>query len=520
MGLLDFLQGDDARLGMSLLAAGGPSTTPMSVGQRFSGALQSVSAQKDADMKNLYVKSQIDENNSQISARQMQAQRDAQINAIVAARLGGVQMSPSQGAGGGSPMTTGAPSLPDVPGAAGGVGGAGGGFGAGAPPRSSTGGALPMLGQNPGTQSTQGLPGAQGAPSSFPFSMNDIALLGTAGSKNVGMLFDMYKYNKDGVKREAGNSYMDPVTGATKYYPKVDNGMTVDAAGNVTALPGYSSANAGIKGAETGAVESAKLPYTVAANRESQFTTARLDTHPVVNENGDLEYVPRSTIAGTGAGGGGMGAPGGAGNAFGGVGVAPGGTVGLNGAPRFMASRNPVTQNSAIALNDNWIKSTYQPTLDAGKTAGDLQASIQSVRNINMNTGWGTENKAAAAAMLEGLGINIGSSKLYAENAQKFQSVAMDKLLSTLAAQKGTQTEGDSTRAQQTFVKLSNTPNANAFITDFAQAKANMDQRRAQFYEQALPLAQKSGDLTRVDREWRKIQGSIWADPILQNWSK
>ena len=161
-----------------------------------------------------------------------------------------------------------------------------------------------------------------------------------------------------------------------------------------------------------------------------------------------------------------------------------------------------------------------QPSLDAGKTATDLQSSIQAVRNVDMNTGWGAEQKAAGAAMLEGLGINVGNSKLFASSAQKFQSVAMDKLLTTLAAQKGPQTEGDSTRAQQTFVKLSNTPDANAFIMDFAQAKANMDQRRAQYYEQALPLAQKAGDLTRVDREWRKIQGSVWADPVLQPWAK
>lgn len=75
-------------------------------------------------------------------------------------------------------------------------------------------------------------------------------------------------------------------------------------------------------------------------------------------------------------------------------------------------------------------------------------------------------------------------------------------------------------RAKQTFVSLKNTPEANAFILDFAQAKTNMDRRRAQYYEQALPLAQDKGDLTMVNRRWAKLQGSIWSDPLLQKWAK
>jgi hypothetical protein len=231
----------------------------------------------------------------------------------------------------------------------------------------------------------------------------------------------------------------------------------------------------------------------------------------VTGPDGNDYYVPRAQVAGIGggsAGGGAGGVLGGAGRGF-----------GNSGAP-YMAGLNPVTQQAQTAVNDNWVKNIYQPAVDSGKSATNTIAGIQAIRNIDMNTGWGTETKAAAAAVLEGLGVNVGSSKLYAANAQKFQSVAMDKVNAELLAQKGVQAKDDAERAKATYVALGNTPDANSFILDYAEAKANMDARRAAYYEAALPLARREGDLTAVDRNWRKVSGSIWADPILQKWKK
>jgi len=45
-GLLDLLQSPDAQLGLQLLAAGGYSPTPMSAGQRISGALQNYNSSR------------------------------------------------------------------------------------------------------------------------------------------------------------------------------------------------------------------------------------------------------------------------------------------------------------------------------------------------------------------------------------------------------------------------------------------------------------------------------------------
>ncbi|VWX63185.1 conserved hypothetical protein [Burkholderiales bacterium 8X] len=338
--------------------------------------------------------------------------------------------------------------------------------------------------------------------------MNDITGLTALGYKNAPALFDQFKYANDGVKMEAGSTYRDPVTGVERYIPKLDNGMGM-VNGAVAPLAGYSASNAQIKGQEAGAVASAKMPYDVAADRARQVTGAQLQTKTIIGTDGNSYEVPLYNLA-QGQGG----TPGAGGQ----VGVSGGAPAAFPGA--YQSGRNPINQQSAIAINDNFLKSAYQPTIDAGKTAADLQNSIQAVRNIDMSTGWGADQKAQGAAMLEGLGLAPASAKLYAANSQKFQSIAMDRLQTSLIAQKGTQTEGDAQRAGQTFAALKNTPEANQFILDFAQAKANADQKKAAFYEQALPLAQKAGDLTAVDRAWRKVGYSVWSDPILQPWSK
>lgn len=461
-GLFDFLQQPDAQLGLQLLAAGGYSPTPASAGQRIAGALQSFQAQQVT--------------NAQQQLALQKAAQEMQLSRLLASRFagGGVPSggNPAGGAGGAATPVGGAPS----------GAGAGGGSGGVAVPSGGAGGA-------------------------YPLSLNDIGLMTAMGMKGAENLFNQYKYATDGVQQVAGNYYKDPMTGAVRYLPKLDVGQEIGPDGAVRPVAGYMASNAAIKGMEAGATtratEAAKYPYTVGADRERQTTQASLDTVPVQGADGNTYYVPRLQVA-TGSGSGG---PAGA-----------GGMPGQGGG--FMAGRDPVRQKSAEALNDNWIKNAYQPTLDAGNAASDALTNIQALRTIDLNTGWGTETKATAANVLAGLGIAPKNAEMFAANAQKFQAVAMDRLMKKQVEQKGTATEGDAKRINQTYVSLQNTPAANDFILDLAQAQANQDQRRAQYYEAALPLAQKAGDLTRVDREWRKIKGSIWADPILQRWSR
>lgn len=347
----------------------------------------------------------------------------------------------------------------------------------------------------PQGQPSQPMPSPQGA---FPMKLNDVAAYSMMDLPNSATLFDMYKQANNPQERKGGNYYVDPRTGAQTYMPKLAEGITMGPNGQAMPVQGAAQANAGYQGAQAGAVAAAQYPYAVGQKRAEQVGAAALDPMKVVGPDGTERYVDRLNVSGTGQGGA-TGQPGGGG---------------------FIAGRNPVTQASSVDLNKNWITNNYQPTLDAGKAATDMNNSISAMRNINPATGWGAEAKAAGANILTGLGMAPKNAEMYASNAQKMQSVAMDRLLTVLGQQKGPQTEGDAQRASQTFVSLQNTPDANNFILDLAQAKANQDSRKAMFYEQALPLAQKEGDLTRVDREWRKIQGSIWADPTLSRWQK
>ncbi|SEF19468.1 hypothetical protein ABL840_05070 [Variovorax sp. NFACC27] len=467
-GLFDFLQQPDAQLGLQLLAAGGYSPTPMGAGQRIAGALQNFQAQQVT--------------NAQQQLALQKAAQEMQLSRLLASRFAGggapAGGSPAGGAGV-APMPVG--SAPSGAGAGGGSGGAGV--------------AVP----------------SGGAGGAYPLNLSDIGLMTAMGMKGAENLFNQYKYATDGVQQVAGNYYKDPMTGAVRYLPKLDVGQEIGPDGAVRPVAGYMASNAAIKGVEAGATtratEAAKYPFTVGADRERQTTQAALDPQAVVGADGNTYYVPRLSVAtgATGAGGAGQG------------GAVAGGAPAQGG---FMAGRDPVRQQSATALNDNWIKNAYQPTLDAGNAASDALTNIQALRTIDLKTGWGTDAKATAANVLTGMGIAPKNAEMFATNAQKFQSVAMDRLMKKQVEQKGTATEGDAKRINQTYVSLQNTPAANDFILDLAQAQANQDQRRAQYYEAALPLAQKSGDLTRVDREWRKIKGSIWADPVLQRWSR
>jgi len=170
--------------------------------------------------------------------------------------------------------------------------------------------------------------------------------------------------------------------------------------------------------------------------------------------------------------------------------------------------------------NDDWIKNSYRPTLDAAKSADNMLTNVQSLRNIDINTGWGTEAKAAAANALSGLGIAPKNAEMFAANAQKFQSQAMTRLWEVLNTAKGPQTEGDADRAKATFAALKNTNEANQFILDLAEANARRDKLKAQFYGEAMPVARDSGYMTAVDRKWQQIQRSVWDDPIMAKWRK
>lgn len=305
-----------------------------------------------------------------------------------------------------------------------------------------------------------------------------LATLGSYGSlagiKGADALISAAKYFEP-QKMDSNAWYRNPVTGSREFIGQVAPGMTYDSNGKAVNINGYAQALAAQKAAEAGGTESGKAPYG----------------EPVVlkgvGSGGSDVVIPRVNMPG------------------------------LNGA---ITSRSPIGIEGEKEFNANWIKNTYQPVQESAKAADSMLTQVQTFRNIPIGTGWGTETKAAGANILAGLGIAPKNAEMLAANGQKFQQTAMERLWTVLNAAKGPQTEGDAQRASQTFVKLGNTPEANQFIADLAEATANRDKLKAAYYQDAYELARQTGDYGRVDREWRKIQRSIWSDPVMKKWEQ
>lgn len=368
-------------------------------------------------------------------------------------------------------------------------------------------------------------------------NLNKLQALAASGY-DTKSLFDMYKYANDGIERKAGSFYQNPLTGNREYVGDPTKGLTVDASGNVIEMPGAANAMASIEGAKTRAQEGAKAGFDVLDPTKfviangAPFAGTRMD---FINQTRP-QVQPTSQVDSSGATGLDLSK------------LSPQQMQFLQkqdpaafsaGVSRFgqTAQQSPKSQVSTMLqseadkknqlgaidirqgaqkdVNQNWIKESFNPIVQSGRDSQAMLGQLDSLKNVDIKTGWGTDAKAAAANVLTGLGVGSENAKLFAANAQKFNSVAMERLWTQLNAAKGPQTEGDATRAKATFAQLQNTPEANNFIVDIARAKANQDTRRAQFYQKAMPLAVQEGDLSRIDREWQSIEGSLWNDPIL-----
>lgn len=341
------------------------------------------------------------------------------------------------------------------------------------------------------------MPQGRQAPGAFPLTLNDITTYQMLGLDGGGTLLDLYKQANNPQERKGGNYYVDPRTGSQTYMPKMAEGVMINDQGQAVPVPGAAQANAGYKGAEAGAVAGAQFPFNVAQKQAEQRGAAGYDPVKVVGPDGNEYWSNRLSVSGGAAGSGGQG----------------------NGQGPFVAGRNPVAQEATKGLNNDFISNSYRTALDAGKAAQDMNGNITAMRTIPIETGWGSDAKAAAANVLTSLGVAPKNAELFGANAQKYRSVAMAQINKQLQDNKGTQTEGDAARALQTFASLEKTPMANAYILDLAQAKNNAAIRKADYYEKAVKIAQERGlPLSEVDAQYRKVQQSIWTDPVMSRW--
>lgn len=177
---------------------------------------------------------------------------------------------------------------------------------------------------------------------------------------------------------------------------------------------------------------------------------------------------------------------------------------------------SPVAESAGKELNTNWIKTDLEPAQLAGNAAQKNMDSIRVLRSTNLDTGFGTDAKAAAANMLASFGVK--DAEKYATNAQIFKTEISKKLMDTMAAQKGAQSEADFKNIKQTEASLANTPQANSFIFDLAEAKAMQDQRKAAYFSKAAEIPQLRNNLPAISNEWRKIEGSIFDLPSMRKY--
>jgi hypothetical protein len=180
--------------------------------------------------------------------------------------------------------------------------------------------------------------------------------------------------------------------------------------------------------------------------------------------------------------------------------------------PKVLAP-SPVMQAADIGLNEDWRKNVAAPVFLQGQTAQKTLDSVAVLRNTDLQTGFGAETKANIANMLAAAGVK--DAEKFATNAQIFQKEGSKALLDRLASQKGPQTERDALTGRETFVTLSDTPQAKDFTLDLAQAMALQDQRKSGYFQKAsnMPEVHK-GKLGSISTEWSKIEGSIFDMPI------
>jgi len=114
--------------------------------------------------------------------------------------------------------------------------------------------------------------------------------------------------------------------------------------------------------------------------------------------------------------------------------------------------------------------------------------------------------------------FGVDKANDYATDAALFLSESRKVLLERLLAQKGTQSENDAKRIEESFVALGNTPAANRFMLSFAKAQAKSEIAKQNFYEKWY-RANKTYEGAEV--AWNEGDGSksIFDAPEMKNYN-
>jgi hypothetical protein len=186
---------------------------------------------------------------------------------------------------------------------------------------------------------------------------------------------------------------------------------------------------------------------------------------------------------------------------------------------------NQIEPSARIHSNTDFIDKAYRPAQDAAKAGRVVLGRLDALESlpISEKTGWGTDAKAAGAAVLVAMGIGGEEAKQYASNAQTFTAIQFKQVNDELNQAKGPQTNDDFKRARLTAASLGNTPDANRFINDLQRAVIQQRGAEAKFYRDHYDEALASSDLSSMERAWAnspEAGKSIFDYSVMSKWNK
>jgi hypothetical protein len=443
MGLLDSFS-DPGTVGLlsaasGLLSASGPSRMPVSFGQAL-GAGMASGLQGMQEAKQQQDKDQMQK--LQMAMMMQKVNREQNLQDMIANRLG-LGASPSgqgqgsQGDAGALPPQGGLLSSPP-----------GGGMGQGGAPV-----AQPMQG---GVQPRLRAGGV------FPFSANDIAALSVMGAPGAKDLFDIYKYSNDGIKREAGNYYVNPMTGQTTYMPKIPEGATITQDGRIIGMPGAAQTNAQYQGAQTAAQEAAK---------------AGLDFVTVPMPDGSSRTMRRDQAAGL---------------------------MGKGNVPGFGMSQSPADKTYQDE-NAKAIAAQYQAIQSAGMKAPGAIAKYQQLDSLLANHDGGKLSPLGVdiAKYANSLGFKIDKNL---PNKEAARALSNELALQLRDPSSGAGMPGSLSDSERQYL-VDSVPN----LSQSAQG-------RHQMVQMAIALQQRNSDVAQMARKWQQRYGRL--DAINPNTGK
>jgi hypothetical protein len=153
----------------------------------------------------------------------------------------------------------------------------------------------------------------------------------------------------------------------------------------------------------------------------------------------------------------------------------------------------------------------------AAKTLPSIEANLATL-NKGLDTGFGTDAKAAGARVLGALGVK--DAEKFATDTQTFQSNAISAVLQKQLEQKGPQTESDARRIEQIGAELSKTKDANRFILDLAREQLRRDLDQRNFYTEWKKGPGK-GSFNGAEDAWFAGEGgkSLFDRPALKKYA-